>query len=44
MTGTSSLMTLNNGVAMPALGLGVFQSSQEDTAQAVATAIQTATG
>ncbi len=30
---------LNNGIEMPALGLGVFQSSPEDTIQAVATAI-----
>ncbi len=32
-------MTLNNGIAMPMLGLGVFQSSQQETAQVVATAI-----
>src|SRR4051794_35591274 len=39
MAVTSPLITLNNGVAMPALGLGVYQSSQEETARAVATAI-----
>ncbi|TVM03645.1 MAG: oxidoreductase [Candidatus Brocadia sp. WS118] len=30
---------LNNGIEMPALGLGVFQSSPEDTVNAVVTAI-----
>lgn len=39
MTGTSPLLPLNNGVNMPALGLGVFQSSPEQTAGAVETAI-----
>jgi len=39
MTGSSSLITLNNGAEMPALGLGVFQSSPEQTAGAVETAI-----
>ncbi|MFK0110669.1 aldo/keto reductase [Streptomyces sp. NPDC091217] len=34
-------VTLNNGVVMPALGLGVFQSSPEVTADAVATALST---
>lgn len=33
------LLTLNNGTAMPALGLGVYQSSPEDTVRAVDTAI-----
>jgi diketogulonate reductase-like aldo/keto reductase len=37
---TSSL-TLNNGVTLPSLGLGVFQSSPEDTASAVQTALET---
>jgi diketogulonate reductase-like aldo/keto reductase len=32
---------LNNGVAMPSVGLGVFQSSPKDTAQAVAAALAT---
>lgn len=32
-------LTLNNGLSMPALGLGVFQSTPEETASAVATAI-----
>jgi diketogulonate reductase-like aldo/keto reductase len=40
MTGQSPLLTLNNGVPMPALGLGVYQSSKEETAQAVTTALQ----
>jgi len=34
-------LTLNNGVEMPALGLGVFQSSPEDTVGAVETALNT---
>src|SRR5438128_1809305 len=32
-------LTLNNGVAMPVLGLGVFQSPPEETTAAVETAI-----
>jgi len=32
---------LNNGVPMPALGLGVFQSSTDDTAAAVESALRT---
>jgi diketogulonate reductase-like aldo/keto reductase len=36
----SSLLILNNGVKMPALGLGVYQSEPHDTAQAVETAIR----
>ena len=32
-------ITLNNGVTMPALGLGVFQSPAEETAAAVETAL-----
>jgi hypothetical protein len=35
----SPLLTLNNGVQMPALGLGVFQSSPQETAGAVESAI-----
>lgn len=38
-TNTSPLLQLNNGVAMPALGLGVYQSSPEDTVRAVRSAI-----
>ena len=34
-----ALLTLNNGVQMPALGLGVFQSSPEETVTAVESAI-----
>jgi len=33
-------LTLNNGVTLPALGLGVFQSSPEDTRTAVAAALK----
>ncbi|MDT7847381.1 MULTISPECIES: aldo/keto reductase [Streptomyces] len=40
MTGKSTMITLNNGVQMPALGLGVFQSPPEETATAVTTALQ----
>jgi diketogulonate reductase-like aldo/keto reductase len=36
---TSPLLTLNNGVQIPAIGLGVFQSSPEDTVTAVESAI-----
>lgn len=39
MTSRVPLITLNNGVEMPALGLGVFQSSPEETAGAVEAAI-----
>lgn len=39
MTGKNPLLTLNNAVKMPALGLGVFRSSPEQTAGAVATAL-----
>jgi len=39
MTGSKPLITLNNGVQLPALGLGVFQSSPEDTVGAVEAAI-----
>ncbi|MHA7268776.1 aldo/keto reductase [Arthrobacter sp. HLT1-20] len=34
-------VTLNNGVTMPAIGLGVFQTPPEATAAAVATALKT---
>ncbi len=33
-------VTLDNGVTMPALGLGVFQSAPEETAAAVAEALR----
>ncbi|MFI7392054.1 aldo/keto reductase [Streptomyces tendae] len=39
-TGKSTTITLNNGVEMPALGLGVFQSAPEETADAVETALR----
>jgi 2,5-diketo-D-gluconate reductase A len=37
---TSTTFTLNNGVEIPALGFGVFQSPPEETAQAVDTALR----
>src|SRR4051812_29582611 len=39
MTGRGPFITLNNGVGMPAFGLGVYQSSPEETAGAVEAAI-----
>jgi diketogulonate reductase-like aldo/keto reductase len=39
MTNRSPLLTLNNGVQIPALGLGVFQSTPEETVTAVESAI-----
>lgn len=36
-----STFTLNNGVEMPVIGLGVYQSSPEDTADAVRIALDT---
>jgi diketogulonate reductase-like aldo/keto reductase len=41
MTALSPAITLNNGVTLPALGLGVFQSPAADTAQAVEAALRT---
>jgi diketogulonate reductase-like aldo/keto reductase len=38
-TGTSPILTLNNGVAMPAVGLGVYQSTPEQTVGAVESAL-----
>jgi diketogulonate reductase-like aldo/keto reductase len=40
MPATNSYITLNNGVKMPALGLGVYQSPPEETTGAVVTALQ----
>ena len=37
----SPILTLNNGVRMPALGLGVFLSPPAQTAAAVRTALET---
>jgi diketogulonate reductase-like aldo/keto reductase len=37
---TTPALTLNNGVTMPALGLGVFQSPPEETTAAVAAALR----
>lgn len=39
MTGKSPTITLNNGVQMPALGLGVYQSTPQETAGAVEAAL-----
>jgi len=39
MTRTSPFLTLNNGVQIPAIGLGVFQSPPEQTASAVESAL-----
>jgi diketogulonate reductase-like aldo/keto reductase len=39
MTGTSPRYTLNSGVSMPALGLGVYQSTPEQTIGAVEAAL-----
>jgi 2,5-diketo-D-gluconate reductase A len=39
MTEQNPYITLNNGVQMPALGLGVYQSSPEDTTAAVQAAL-----
>jgi diketogulonate reductase-like aldo/keto reductase len=38
---TTPTLTLNNGVTMPALGLGVFQSPPEETTAAVEAALRT---
>jgi 2,5-diketo-D-gluconate reductase A len=43
-TMTTPLLRLNNSVAMPALGLGVFQSPPAETVGAVEAASRTATG
>lgn len=40
MTARTPSITLNNGVEMPALGLGVFQTPPEETRHAVATAVE----
>ena len=40
MTATTPTLTLNNGVEMPALGFGVFQTSPAETVGAVETAIR----
>src|SRR6195952_1943960 len=41
-TGSGTMnITLNNGVAMPTLGLGVFQSAPEETTAAVEAALAT---
>lgn len=40
MTGTSPTITLNNGVQMPALGLGVYQSTPRRPCGAVEAALR----
>ena len=40
MESMSSTLTLNNGVEIPALGFGVFQSAPEETVAAVKTALE----
>lgn len=40
MAAMTPLITFNNGVQMPALGLGVYQSEPEETVSAVKTAIE----
>lgn len=40
MTEFAPMATLNNGVQMPALGLGVYQSAPEETAAAVQAALE----
>jgi hypothetical protein len=39
VTRTTSLKLLNNGIQMPALGVGIYQSPRDQTAQAVEWAI-----
>ena len=39
MSVESPVLTLNNGVRMPALGLGTYQSSPEQTVRAIETAL-----
>lgn len=41
MPSINPLITLNNGVEMPALGLGVFQSKSDETTEAVVAALGT---
>ena len=41
MTATLPNFTLNNGVELPQLGFGVYQTSPEVTADAVQTAFET---
>jgi 2,5-diketo-D-gluconate reductase A len=40
MTSTAPVLTLNNGVEMPALGLGVFQTPPDATTAAVEEALR----
>jgi diketogulonate reductase-like aldo/keto reductase len=40
ISATAPTITLNNGVEMPALGIGVFQSPLAETVGAVETAIR----
>jgi 2,5-diketo-D-gluconate reductase A len=38
---TNPILTLNNGVVMPAVGFGVFRAAPEETTRAVSTALET---
>ncbi|MBC2641869.1 MULTISPECIES: aldo/keto reductase [unclassified Rhodococcus (in: high G+C Gram-positive bacteria)] len=38
---TTTVLTLNNGIVMPALGFGVYQTRPEETVNAVTTALNT---
>ncbi|MCK1523847.1 aldo/keto reductase [Bradyrhizobium sp. 174] len=40
MTNSAPQLTLNNGIQMPAIGFGVFQSAPEETAAAVQSALE----
>ena len=40
MTGTIPTLSLNNGVTLPSIGFGVYQTPPEDTAQAVRSAFE----
>ena len=41
MTSPVPMLTLNNGMRMPAIGLGVFQTPPEETVAAVEAALAT---
>lgn len=40
MTTSQTLVTLNNGLQIPALGFGVFQTPPDETVAAVTTALE----
>ena len=39
MTAAFAMLALNNGIGMPALGLGVYRSGPQETLSAVSTAL-----